>query len=467
MEGKPTTPPAAPTGPTPGPPPGPLADEACDAAAVAPHLTPVRPSDYLEHIGEAEVARLERKARRLAGLRIVHVSSTFTGGGVAEILSSLTLLQQGLGLRADWRLIQGSPDFFSVTKKLHNALQGSPIHLSAQKKAVYEEVAFQNALRMDLNADLVIVHDPQPLPLIAHLRRTCPWVWRCHADLSIPDPEVWAYLRPFIDQYDAAVMSLQEYAQPLAVPQCFFMPAIDPLSVKNRALPDEEIDRRLAHYGIPQDLPIVTQIARFDRFKDPQGVIEAFRLARAEVPATLVLLGNVASDDPEGQEVFESLLSHKAPRILILTAEDSALVNALQRRAAVVLQKSLREGFGLTVSEAQWKGAAVIGGDCGGIRHQIADGMNGFLVGSVTHAAQRIVELLRDAGLRQRLGAAGRETVRKRFLLPRLAEQYLDLASAFETGFRPAVSGSRGGGDGGLAWHPPAATGSGARDPQA
>ena len=426
-------------------------DAAAEPAAVVPRFSPVRPSDYLDFIGEADLARLERKAQLLAGLRVVHVNSTFTGGGVAEILSSLTLLQQGLGLRADWRLIQGGPDFFSVTKKLHNALQGASIHLSAQKKAVYEEVAFQNALRMDLNADLVVVHDPQPLPLVAHVRRTCPWVWRCHADLSNPDPEVWAYLRPFIEQYDAAVLSLQEYAQPLAVPQCFFMPAIDPLSVKNRPLSDEEIDHRLAHYGIPQDLPIVTQIARFDRFKDPQGVIEAFRLARAEVPATLVLLGNVASDDPEGQEVFESLLSHKEPRILILTAEDSALVNSLQRRAAVVLQKSLREGFGLTVSEAQWKGAAVIGGDCGGILHQIAHGMNGFLVDSVEAAAQRIVELLRDTALRQRLGAAGRETVRKRFLLPRLAEQYLDLAAAFEPTFRPVTTG---GGDSSLNWQP-------------
>ncbi|MDE2607476.1 MAG: glycosyltransferase [Burkholderiales bacterium] len=396
---------------------------------------PVRIEDYEPLIGAEAVDRLEDKARRLAGLRVVNVSSTFYGGGVAEILSSLTLLQQTMGVRADWRLIQGSPDFFSTTKKMHNALQGGEIELNQLKKDVYEGVIAQNAMRMDMAADVVVVHDPQPLPLIKHFRRTCPWIWRCHVDLSRPDSDTWNYLRSFVEDYDATVLSLPEYARETAVPQLFFMPAIDPFTLKNRPLSDAEMDERLGHYGIPTDLPIVAQVSRFDRWKDPMGVIEAFRLARREVEATLVLLGNVAIDDPEGQQVFESLLAAKEDRILILTAEDSALVNALQTRAAVVLQKSLREGFGLTVTEAMWKGAAVIGGRCGGIAHQIDDGVSGFLVSSVQEAADRIVTLLRDADLRRRLGTAARASVRARFLMPRLAEQYLDLYSAFEPRF--------------------------------
>jgi trehalose synthase len=396
---------------------------------------PLRIELYEELIGVEAVERIMFKAKRLHDLRVVNVSSTFYGGGVAEILSSLTLAEQAIGIRADWRLIQGSPEFFSVTKKLHNALQGADINLSDLKKEIYEQVNFHNALRMDIEADIVVVHDPQPLPLITHFRHTCPWVWRCHVDLSRPHPECWGYLRQFVDDYDAMIVSLPEYAQDIAVPQIAIMPAIDPFAIKNRPLSEEEIDDRLAHYGIPDDLPIVTQISRFDRWKDPQGVIEAFKAARREVDATLVLLGSVATDDPEGQQVFESLLGCKEERIVILTAEDSALVNALQRRAAVVLQKSLREGFGLTVAEAMWKGAAVIGGDCGGIRHQIDDGKNGFLVGSVEQAAERIVRLVKDVDLRRRLGAAARETVRKRFLMSRLLEQYLDLFAAFEPRF--------------------------------
>jgi trehalose synthase len=345
------------------------------------------------------------------------------------------LAQRAIGIRADWRLIQGSPDFFSVTKKLHNALQGADIDLTDLKRHHYEQVVFQNALRMDLDADVVVIHDPQPLPLVTHFRRTCPWVWRCHVDLSQPDVSVWNYLTGFIEQYDAVIMSLPDYEKRLRTPQLFFMPAIDPFSIKNRPLDDGEIDERLAHYGIPCDLPIVAQISRFDRWKDPEGVIQAFKQARKTVDATLVLLGNVATDDPEGQQVFESLLGSKEERILILTCEDSALVNALQRRAAVVMQKSLREGFGLTVTEAMWKGAAVIGGDCGGIRHQITDGINGFRVATVEQAAQRIVQLLRDPDLRYRLGDAARDSVRAKFLMSRLVEQYLDLFAGFEPRF--------------------------------
>ncbi len=392
--------------------------------------------DYEPLIGAAAVERILMKAKRLRDMHILNISSTFYGGGVAEMLSSSTLLACSLGLKADWRLIQGNPDFFSVTKKLHNALQGADINLSEFKKSIYQQVTLENSVRMDIEADLVIVHDPQPLALIAHYRHTCPWVWRCHIDLSQPNPEVWDYLQPFVEEYDSVILSLPEYTRELSVPQLFFMPAIDPFSLKNRELDDAASRERLQHFGIPEDLPIVAQISRFDRWKDPQGVIEAVKLARRQVDCTLVLLGNVATDDPEGQAVFESLLDERDERTFILTAEDSALVNALQRRASVVLQKSLREGFGLTVTEAMWKGTPVIGGNCGGIRKQIEDGVSGFLVDSVEQAADRVVQLLTDPALRQRIGKAARESVRRQFLMSRQIEQLLDLATAFEPDYR-------------------------------
>jgi trehalose synthase len=239
---------------------------------------------------------------------------------------------------------------------------------------------------------------------------------------------------PVIDQYDAVILTVEEYKLPVTPPQVFFMPAIDPFLIKNREMSEQEMERRLQYYKIPTDLPLVVQVSRFDRWKDPQGVIRAHKLARKRVDCRLVLLGNAATDDPEGEAVFESLLRHRDDRTLILPyGDDTALVNALQRRAAVVLQKSLREGFGLTVAEAMWKGTPVIGGDVGGIRRQIQDGENGFLVSSVEQAAERIVQVLTDGALRARLGAAAKETVRKRFLITRLLEQYLDLFNSFRT----------------------------------
>lgn len=395
-----------------------------------------RLEDYEPYIGPAAVERILRKGEALRDFHVVHVNSTYYGGGVAELLGSLSLLMNQMGLRAGWRIIQGSPDFFSITKKMHNALQGGSINLSEMKKAIYEHVVRENALRNHLDQDMVIIHDPQPLPLITHYKKRCPWVWTCHVDLSTPNADLWSYLVPFVEQYDAVILSLREYERKLRVPQVFFKPAIDPFSLKNRELEESEIDERLAHYGIPVDLPLVVQVSRFDSWKDPAGVIEAFRIARKEVDATLVLLGNVATDDPEGEEVYRDLVAMREERILILSKEDSGLVNALQRRAAVVLQKSLREGFGLTVAEAMWKGTPVIGGNVGGIRHQVTDGVDGFLVSSVEEAASRIVTLLKDERLRREMGSRAREVVRKRFLMTRYLEQYLDLFNAFETFYR-------------------------------
>lgn len=398
--------------------------------------TLVQVDDYVPLVGSETVERVKEKARPLRDVHVAHVNSTYYGGGVAELLGSLTLLMNSLGIKTGWRVIQGSPDFFSVTKKMHNALQGGEINLSERKKRIYEEVVYENVIRNHLDHDRVIIHDPQPLPMIEHYQKKGPWIWRCHLDLTNSNQELWGYLAPFVERYDAVILSLEEYGKELDTPQVFFMPAINPFSIKNKELDQEEVQERLDYYEIPTDLPLVAQISRFDPWKDPEGVIRAFKLARQEVDATLVLLGNIATDDPEGEEMYQSLLDYQEERIIILAREDTALVNALQSRAAVILQKSIREGFGLTVTEAMWKGTPVIGGNVGGIRHQIRDGENGFLASSVEEAAQRIVQLIQDRDLGVQMGKNARETVRRRFLMIRLLEQYLDLLNSFETLYR-------------------------------
>ena len=393
--------------------------------------------DYEQFVGAEAIERIMKKARSLQYLHVANVSSTYYGGGVAQLLTSLTLLMNSVGIRTGWRVIQGAHYFFSITKKMHNALQGETINLSNRKKRIYEEVVYENTIRNHLEGhNMVIIHDPQPLPLINHYRKNGPWLWRCHIDLTNPNRKLLNYLIPFIERYDAVILSIKDYMQKLKAPQVFLMPGIDPFSILNREMSKEEVQDRLDHYEIPTDLPLVVQISRFDRWKDPEGVIQAFKLARKEVDCTLVLLGNVATDDPEGAKVYDSLLDCREDRIIILSHQDTALVNALQRKAAVVLQKSIREGFGLTAAEAMWKGTPVIGGNVGGLRYQIQDGMNGFLVSSVEEAAKRIVHLLKDKKLRKHLGEKARETVKKHFLLSRYLEQYLDLFSSFETTYR-------------------------------
>jgi trehalose synthase len=393
---------------------------------------------YEPLIGTATMERIAAKADRVRTMRVAHISSTFYGGGVTELLTPLTLMMNAMGIETDWHLVQGTPGFFGCTKKLHNTLQGESVDFSDVEKTIYEEVVFENATRLHLDdCDAIVVHDPQPLPLITHFTdREVPWLWQCHVDLSSPYAPVWTYLRRFIHQYNAAIFSLPEYGQDLQVDQHFVTPAIDPFSAKNRELSDREIREFLGNYKIPTDRPLVTQISRFDRWKDPMGVIEAFRKAREQVECTLVLVGNNASDDPEGGKILETIENAADEDIIILAVDDPTLVNALQRSAAVVLQKSTREGFGLTVTEAMWKGAAVIGGDVGGIRHQIQDEWNGFLVSTPDQAAERVVQLLKDPGLREQIGSRAKESVRQNFLMSRLLEDWLDLLSKYE---RPVV----------------------------
>jgi len=408
-----------------------LEDKIIDAQDETFHI-----EDYQPLVGDGTIDRIRRKAEVLHDLHVAHINSTYYGGGVAELLSSLTLLMNDVGIETGWRVIQGAPDFFSITKKMHNALQGGEINMTDLKQEIYESVIYENVIRNHIDHDFVIIHDPQPLLMIKHYKKKGPWVWRCHLDLTAADKELWTYIKPNVELYDAVILTLEDYKQDLETPQVFFMPAIDPFSIKNRELTEDEIDERLDHYDIPSDLPLVVQISRFDRWKDPEGVIKAFKIAQKDIDARLVLLGNVATDDPEGTEVFQSLLNYQNDRIIILSREDTALVNALQRRAAVVVQKSLREGFGLTVTEAMWKGAAVIGGNVGGIRHQIEDGVNGFLVSSIEGTADAIVKLVKDGDLRKQMGNRAKERVKANFLLTHLLEQYLDLINSFKTIYR-------------------------------
>jgi trehalose synthase len=385
-------------------------------------------------VGHEEIARLRRLADRLRGQRVVHVNSTRTGGGVAEILGWMVPLLNELGVQSHWEVIEGTPDFYKVTKAFHNAIQGMPVHLHRSDFELHQEINRANALRLKLEADVVIVHDPQPM----YLPRFTPrggvgrWIWRCHIDASHPDRVVWNYLKAAIPDYDATIFSLAAFTRPLPRPMFVIPPSIDPLSDKNRALTTTECLNELIKQGIDHQRPYLLQVSRFDRFKDPVGVIQAYKLVKTHHPTLqLVLAGGPADDDPEGAQVLaevqEEAGSDPDIRVLMLPPDAHTTINALQRNATVVLQKSIKEGFGLTVTEALWKGQPVIGGACGGIRLQVHDYQTGFLVYTPEGAAYRIRYLLRDREQRDRMGLNGHALVRDHFLLTRNLRDYLAL----------------------------------------
>ncbi|HZP90498.1 MAG TPA: glycosyltransferase [Actinomycetota bacterium] len=398
-----------------------------------------RIDDYAEAAGTEAVERLREAARPLRGARVLHVNSTAFGGGVAELLHAQLPLVQDLGLDVTWALVEGSDDYFFVTKSIHNALQGAEGPWTARMRDIYWDRIRANAHELRDEFDFVFVHDPQPAALRSVLeedgRLTGRWLWRCHIDLSTPFEPVWQFFEPIIDRYDAAIFTAEEYARPgLSHPVLAFIPpSIDPLSTKNIPLSDETIAEVLAGYGIDPHRPILTQVSRFDPWKDPIGVIDAYRLARGRVPGLqLIMAGSLAHDDPEGMRYLELTEQHRDgdPDIHLLTnlqEVGNVEVNAFQRAAEVVVQKSVREGFGLVVTEAMWKERPVVGGDVTGIRLQIEDGVSGFLVASVEACAERIVQLHDDPDLRERLGAASRERVRERFLCVREIEDSLRL----------------------------------------
>jgi len=396
----------------------------------------VRIDDYRDIVGEKVITTIFNKMRRLYGKHILHINSTYIGGGVAEMLSSFVPLMNDIGLDAGWRTVHGNIDFYGITKKFHNALQGERINFSEMKKRLYEQVneIFSSYTHIN-DHDFVVIHDPQPLPLIQFYRKRQPWIWRCHIDLSSPNREIWEYLKKFIVKFDIVVVSSEKYkSRDLAVEYKLIQPAIDPLTHKNKEISDAVISKQLKKYGVPTDKPFITQISRYDKWKDPLGVVEVFERVRRKVDCRLVLCGNMATDDPEGIMIFnrinkraKKLIENKD--IILLTVESNILVNALQRSAAVVIQKSLREGFGLTVTEALWKKRPVVASNIGGIPLQIQDGVNGFLLepDDTEGFAERVVECLKNPSLGKEIGEKGKETVREKFLITRILLDYLDL----------------------------------------
>jgi trehalose synthase len=406
-------------------------------------VPPLSLDAYASVAGDEAVSEIRSLAGELQGARVLHVNATKFGGGVAEILPTLTALMLDAGLDAEWRIIPGEDAFFGVTKRIHNGLQGADVALDQASRDTFERATDRMVEAWEGEYDFVVIHDPQP----AAIRRRMPdapgrWIWRCHIDLTESNPEVWSFIRPEVEAYDAAIFTLPDYVQPdLRVDVLAYVPpSIDPLSPKNIGLESSLADDVVYRMGVDPKRPLLLQVSRFDPWKDPTGVIDVYRALRREHPdVQLALVGSMATDDPEGWKLYREVLRYAGmdENLSVFTNLDGvgALeVNAFQRASDVVLQKSLREGFGLTVSEALWKGVPVVGGRVGGIPMQIGDDAGGRLVSSVDEAVAACDELLGDAQLRHRLGVAGRERVRRNFLSTRNVRDYLALFLALKTG---------------------------------
>ena len=391
---------------------------------------------YADICGPEVIDQLRQLVAPLKGAKVVHVNSTRKGGGVAEILAKLVPLKKELGIDVSWEVIEGDADFFKCTKGFHNALQGNKVEIPRSLLKNYEEINRSNSdeLRGKLeDADIVFIHDPQPAPLL----KFCPdrkgkWIWRCHIDASRPYRPVWKYLRNFVSGYDASIFSLSAFAQPLPHVEYLIAPSIDPLSEKNIELDRSEIESVVTDLGVDLDRPVMTQVSRFDIFKDPVGVIRAYRLTKKFIPTLqLILAGGEATDDPEAMTVLDEVrtAANDDPdiHIMLLPADAHRSINAIQRASDIVFQKSLKEGFGLTVTEAMWKGKPVIGGDTGGIRIQVVNHQTGFLVNTPEGAALRARYLLFHRGLLREMGEKGMDFVRENFLLTRHLREYLTL----------------------------------------
>ena len=377
---------------------------------------------------KGDVVLLQKLGDIFQDKTFLHVNSTRAGGGVAEILHRALPIMTDLGIKARWEVIEGDARFFDITKKIHNALQGRPEIITEDMWTHHEEVNGKNAAKLDLDADGVFIHDPQPAPLIK-FRKYGIWIWRCHIDVSSPRKDVWEALKRHCGRYESAVFSMAKFARAMAIAEYIIPPSIDPVSDKNRALDQEEIQDITERLGVARDRPIILQVSRFDRFKDPVGVINAYRLVKKYNDSVLILAGSPATDDPEGETVLNEVKEYAAGdpdiRILLLPPFSDKEINALQRVATVVIQKSLKEGFGLTVSEAMWKEKPVLGGAVGGIPIQIVHGLTGFLVHTPEGAAFRIRQLLNNPAMAKRMGERGREHVRANFLITREVRDYL------------------------------------------
>lgn len=399
---------------------------------------PKRYDDYRELIDMETALQLEYYVKRLIGKKIAMVNATSYGGGVSEILHSFVPLSRDMGVEVDWWVMEGDDEFFTVTKTLHNCLQGQEGALTPEAKEIYMRYNERNAsVLRDWDYDFIVVHDPQPAALIRH-RKDVPgakWIWRCHIDTSTPQPDAWDFLYQYIKDYDACIFTLEEFVnEEQYLPNLtFFTPGIDPLSLKNIALDREEAEDIVSRFGIDVDRPLISQVSRFDPWKDPLGVIDAYRIVKKDFPEVqLALIGSMATDDPEGWDYLYRTLrkageDYDIKIVTNMNRVTSLEVNAFQTVSEVIIQKSLREGFGLTVSEGLWKGVPVVGGNVGGIRYQIDDGVNGFLVDTVEECAERVLLLLRNPALAKEMGRAGREKVRRRFLITTNILNYLKL----------------------------------------
>ena len=393
--------------------------------------------DYEEIVGPGVIEEIRMLAGHVRHKSLQNINSTPVGGGVAEILTRLIPLLRDLGVNASWDVIKGDEAFFNVTKSFHNALHGKKEKISEMMLQIYRENTYMNLRDMNFTGDVILIHDPQPAGLV--LRKPeigRQWVWRCHIDASNPDPIVWNFLKPYVERYDATIFSMPDFSQQMPVPQFMIAPSIDPLSDKNKELDQGYIHQVLEGYGLNPDRPILTQISRFDRLKDPLGVINAYHLIKKNCDCQLVLAGGGADDDPEGaqvlREVQEAAANDPDIHALLLPPFSDLTINALVRGSTIVFQKSVKEGFGLTVSEALWKRKPVIGGAVGGIKLQIINGVTGFLVHSPEGTANRAIELLSDADLRQRLGENGHRHVKENFLITRHVRDYMLLMLALD-----------------------------------
>ncbi|HKW20939.1 MAG TPA: glycosyltransferase [Ktedonobacterales bacterium] len=393
-------------------------------------------ADYEPVVGEDIIAELHGMADPFQGARVLHISSTAYGGGVAEMLHTLIPLMRSAGLDAHWKVISGTDEFFAVTKSMHNALQGMELELTPAMKAAYLHSNVENAVYFENDYDFIIVHDPQPAPLrMLRAGDGGKWIWRCHIDLTAANETYWSFLRPYVQAYDAAIFTMPEYVKKdLRIGKVAIVPpAIDPLSPKNAPMSDEDAARIVSLYGMDPERPMLVQVSRFDPWKDPLGVIDVYRAVRQKFPdVQLVMVGSMAHDDPEGMEYYQRTKDYADgdPDIHLLSNIDgvgNVEVNAIQRMATVVLQKSLREGFGLTISEGLWKGKPVVGGDVGGIPLQIQDGETGYLVNSIEECSKRVLELMRNPARARKMGELGREVVRQNFLSTANLRNYLRL----------------------------------------
>jgi len=383
--------------------------------------------EYAEIVGRPVLDDLRLIGQKLCGKVIQNINSTSVGGGVAEILTRMIPLLKELGVDARWDVIKGGKQFFEVTKKFHNALHGKCEDIDSHDYEIFMETSRKNIDELDTYGDIVFVHDPQPVVLIDK-KRDNKWVWRCHIDISTPNQKVWKFLKDFVIRYDASVFSAPSFSQKLSVRQFLISPSIDPLSDKNMELPQDMIDSVLVKYGVPKDKPIITQISRFDALKDPIGVIKAYKKVKEDIDCRLVLAGGTAEDDPEGAEVLarvrDMASGDKNIHILLLPQNDIE-VNALQRASTVIIQKSIKEGFGLTVTEALWKSKPVVGSNVGGIPLQVKHEYSGLLCNSIDSAAFELKKLLNDPQYAVKLGENGREHIKNNFLITRHVKDYI------------------------------------------